>query len=717
MESIQVIVNGIKTSSGAYKNIVLKDNGNLASQVTEQFAIYHVKWDFNLNGNTIEIPSNCVLKMEGGKISNGTLVGNDTLIIYDTPKDVAFDNVTFSGTWVDCDPQGQYIFDVLLDRIEELESIAGDRNYSGILPAHMGRITIKPNVKKNSTGWALYTNVDNFDYLIYIDNNTVYIPYNQRTDEALASDGGSEFMEYSPTSQSWQAMTEVLGENYLMYQGDGVNKPDGTTDAMQDLDEALRNEELPYYVKDPKNILTQNMLSKRNTIYTIQYNFDLNGETITIPENCVIKFEGGRISNGTLVGNDTLMIYHMPIETSLVNVTLDGTWKENQDAIDINRDDLEFNQNGELQFADRDSDSAHFAKYGIKIIRKNTVGVVDQEGHWLKYTDEGNNDILVYCKNGIFYLPYRHVIKEKVISPLGKYSVGIIQYPLAESSIREDLFLSDDNQFLYFDDDNGEIIMPDGSTVNASDVIENNWPLHDHSEYRIQNILTQSELDDTDTTYVIKYDFTLNGGTIHVPDNCVLKFEDGSISNGTIVGNNVVLVYDRDKEDVFDNITFEGTFIHKAGVDEGKIDDIISTVEQVSEDFQFLKDAIGDRDASQQLPSHMGRYYVKPNVVQDDDNIWALYTNPADNKDYLVYVQTNLDVYIPYNQQTGYALVADNGVIREYAVSDIRDLTQQFGNNFLSYDQHTVNKPDDTTTSRLNQIDLVLLVIFLITSI
>lgn len=48
------------------------------------------------------------------------------------------------------------------------------------------------------------------------------------------------------------------------------------------------------------NLLTQKMLSKDNIIYIIQYDYNLNGQTITVPEGCVLKFEGGSISNGTI---------------------------------------------------------------------------------------------------------------------------------------------------------------------------------------------------------------------------------------------------------------------------------------------------------------------------------------------------------------------------------------------------------------------------------
>lgn len=58
------------------------------------------------------------------------------------------------------------------------------------------------------------------------------------------------------------------------------------------------------------NFLTQAMLSKENTIYIIQYDYNLNGQTITIPSGCVLLFEGGSISNGTLIGNSTIVVYN-----------------------------------------------------------------------------------------------------------------------------------------------------------------------------------------------------------------------------------------------------------------------------------------------------------------------------------------------------------------------------------------------------------------------
>ena len=60
--------------------------------------------------------------------------------------------------------------------------------------------------------------------------------------------------------------------------------------------------------KEAKNILTQDMINEPNTVYEIRYDFDLNGETINIPEGCTLKFEGGSLSNGFAEFNSSAKI-------------------------------------------------------------------------------------------------------------------------------------------------------------------------------------------------------------------------------------------------------------------------------------------------------------------------------------------------------------------------------------------------------------------------
>lgn len=57
------------------------------------------------------------------------------------------------------------------------------------------------------------------------------------------------------------------------------------------------------------NRLTQSMIPKANTNvrYIIQYDYDLNGASITIPSGCVLDFQGGSLNNGSVVFTGTLL--------------------------------------------------------------------------------------------------------------------------------------------------------------------------------------------------------------------------------------------------------------------------------------------------------------------------------------------------------------------------------------------------------------------------
>jgi hypothetical protein len=96
--SIVAIVGGIQYEepSATYKRVILKSNLPFASQVTESNRLYVIKWDFDLGGETVNIPSNCILQFEGGVLRNGTVSLNNTRIwpCYDALK---LGNVLVSG--------------------------------------------------------------------------------------------------------------------------------------------------------------------------------------------------------------------------------------------------------------------------------------------------------------------------------------------------------------------------------------------------------------------------------------------------------------------------------------------------------------------------------------------------------------------------------------------------------------------------------------------
>lgn len=66
-------------------------------------------------------------------------------------------------------------------------------------------------------------------------------------------------------------------------------------------------------IVNSKNILTQEMVNQPHTIYMIQYDYDLDGTTIKIPEGCILDFQGGSIVNGKVFSdNKTTRIVNPP---------------------------------------------------------------------------------------------------------------------------------------------------------------------------------------------------------------------------------------------------------------------------------------------------------------------------------------------------------------------------------------------------------------------
>ena len=67
-----------------------------------------------------------------------------------------------------------------------------------------------------------------------------------------------------------------------------------------------------------------------NAIYEIRYDFDLSNNTIEIPANSILFFNGGKIKNATVVGADTCII----ADNYLIfdNVTFSGTFKGDLNA-------------------------------------------------------------------------------------------------------------------------------------------------------------------------------------------------------------------------------------------------------------------------------------------------------------------------------------------------------------------------------------------------
>ena len=112
---------------------------------------------------------------------------------------------------------------------------------------------------------------------------------------------------------------ELSEEGRYIIEGNVTNNPDEVTLTSEDDKLQLKNRRYLASVGGVQGqmgyiILTKGQTFKQqveaikeegNTIFEIRYDYDLGGAEVTIPEGCTLKFEGGSISNGTVVVNNS----------------------------------------------------------------------------------------------------------------------------------------------------------------------------------------------------------------------------------------------------------------------------------------------------------------------------------------------------------------------------------------------------------------------------
>lgn len=79
------------------ESVIVDNNRPFTNQVQTPYRLYEIIGDFDLQGKSVFLPKGVVLNFNGGKISNGELVGDFSLINADY---VVFDDVLLQGTWV-----------------------------------------------------------------------------------------------------------------------------------------------------------------------------------------------------------------------------------------------------------------------------------------------------------------------------------------------------------------------------------------------------------------------------------------------------------------------------------------------------------------------------------------------------------------------------------------------------------------------------------------
>ena len=126
-------------------------------------------------------------------------------------------------------------------------------------------------------------------------------------------------------------------------------------------------------VETTKNLLVQSMIGWEDTYYFIQYDYDLNGQTITIPQDSKLIFIGGSINNGTLnCINTTIQQFN-----GTANLT--GNYKLDS-FLYTDDEDITKDIDSTLKFADKEYNPANFSGLGKVYLRKNIVEVKQEDG-------------------------------------------------------------------------------------------------------------------------------------------------------------------------------------------------------------------------------------------------------------------------------------------------------------------------------------------------
>ena len=178
-----------------------------------------------------------------------------------------------------------------------------------------------PQLLRRSGLWISYNNGKDNITEHYIGENTDVNNYVEWTSD----DNWKKFDELTIQDKSitYQHLSDALrqlvagGNTITNFPDEEDITSDGTVLSFKDRDydpntfsglgRVILRKNLKVVDGQVKNILTQRMINKENTIYEIRYNFDLNGEEITIPEGCVLDFQGGSLSNGDINCNNCII--------------------------------------------------------------------------------------------------------------------------------------------------------------------------------------------------------------------------------------------------------------------------------------------------------------------------------------------------------------------------------------------------------------------------
>lgn len=259
-----------------------------------------------------------------------------------------------------------------------------------------------------------------------------------------------------------------------------------------------------------KNLLTQEMINEPNTIYEIRYDFDLNNAEIAIPENCVLKFNGGSLSNGTINGNYA-KIEAETLDNVLINIKYTS-------PVNFNRSLTYYiipKVWGIIEGYMEKGEDGHYTEEQYDIMYNNGVGFTKA----IEYASNDGFNKVVFPKGKYCFTPFDSAVKFRNSNSIWIHDLYNFDIDLNSSEL---YFLIDSTQkSKYVTFDYGSIWDIRGSLIRIS-TCEN---LNIHNGVIIGDRLIRTYTDEKEKWAEQTYGIEVNGININI------KISDIDVSN------------------------------------------------------------------------------------------------------------------------------------------------------------------------------------------
>lgn len=196
----------------------------------------------------------------------------------------------------------------------------------------------------------------------------------------------------------------------------------------------------------------------------------------------------------------------------------------------VDEEDLtrSYNDNGRsvTKFADRSYSPQNFSGKGYKILRKNikpvSLAVTKIVVSSVPTSDGYMSFIINGVESHVDVVASSDTTTDKVADKIvAKLTATMTEYEVSKDASTVTLI----RKF------GGVISTPSSFSAVNTGV---SCSITDSTKKKLRNILTPIMMNQPNTTYVIRYDFDLNGETIEMQEGCTLKFEGGMFGNGVL---------------------------------------------------------------------------------------------------------------------------------------------------------------------------------------